>query len=357
MSVARKINAEFYKWRDDMLRKLASHPEVTSTAYKIASLILIRVNIDNRRAYPSLALLVKESGETRPTVMRSLKALRRTGHLRWVLAKAPKGGQPVNHYEFVLDPNPTSITSDTSSGASTGITSDTSLKDQRKSTRLKRETSPAQATGIILDPAASITGVPATGIIGVDWNLKGNHSEEPSGAGPQAPAPISDGYHSPSCTPPDAPLERRRAVDEFSLKAGELLCAIEAAERDARVDPDLCQPRRSPGEMDQATALGVVKAYPTSSDLFADASLLRSYARLGEAAIDLPTDAPVVMEVAEMLSRDGPDPNLARAALDVHRRAWRAHRILLALAGTVENAERVCGTTKDDLFADDEVPF
>lgn len=357
MSTVGKKNARFYEWRDEVLRKLASHPKVTSTAYKIASLILIRVNIDTRKAYPSVALLVKESGETRITVMRSLKALRETGHVKWELAKAPKCRQPVNHYEFVLIPPPTSITNDTSSEDSTSITGDTSPKGRGRVAGIIRETSSTRATGIIPDPTTSIICVAPTGITGVDRNLKGNHSEEPSGAGLQAPAPFSDGYRPPSCTPPDAPLERRRADDEFSSKAREFISLIEGAERDAQVAPDLVRPSRSSRAVDEVAAFGLVKTYPTSPNLLADANFIRSCAKLDVADVDLSTDAPVVMEVAEMLSRDDPEPNLPRAALEVHRRAWLAHRILLALADTIENAESICGTNKADLYADDEVPF
>ena len=119
MSERSKSAAKFYKWRDEVLRKLAKHTKINPSAYEIGSLILIRVNSDTLKAYPSISRLVRESGQTRPTVIRNLKALSATGHLDWKLEKAPGAERSVNHYWFILNPDPTSITSDTSSDAST----------------------------------------------------------------------------------------------------------------------------------------------------------------------------------------------------------------------------------------------
>jgi hypothetical protein len=297
-----RVKADFYGERDALFRKLATHPDITATGFKIATMLLLRVNNTTRIAYPSLSRLATDSGEKKITVIRHLKALKKTGHLECWLAKPPKGPRPVNHYRFVLNPTPTSISPDTSPKAATSITT---------------ATSQGRVTGISPDTGTSISPDTPTSISRDTLTLKGNPKGEPiEGAALQAPAP-TDGSVSGSTTPlaPHAPALRApeglRAGANVTVDPDVLLEIIVDAEFAAYENPSLMRPNYDPPPMEQEEA-----------QRFLSRSMRSWWYR----------------ERAETLQR------IARTAHpEVRKRADEARGVLLAHAMLVDHAVRAAG--------------
>jgi hypothetical protein len=343
----------------DWLLLLANDTCQHSTAVRVALGIADDLNRRERDRSGSMKGLAKKIGVPLRSVERHMPELERDG---WIEKVRPGNGKPNTYRLTVPDLDPPYTADQILYPDPPSAADQDSLSDPPPSADHNPNPDPPN----VADPLEALTkgpkhkggaALPATAhpAPAVSGSDGARAQLPPTPALPAARGATGgrlDSYDAPICT---MPLDLPAADRETRWRAGDLIDFMEYSDRAAEDNPDLTRQDYSPPDLSDGEAEAIVRAYHSSAHLMEDTEKIRSMTGLGEPDLDI-ADLPVVVEVARMVS-DLDIDDLAEAAMNVHRRAWKAYQVTLALAALVERAEQIAGLTRDDLFEGDEVPF